>query len=204
MSDPHFATLQVSIGVVFVDIHGFTTISEAMAPIDVMRMLQDFHSRMETIALRHGGSLVVSVGDMLLATFGIPTKGSSDATNALACAREMLDKQKEWNLEWTATGYPWIGIGIGAHYGPVASGMMGGEHSKALAVIGDTVNIANRLEGLTRSLEGDLVVSTALIEEVCREANSGRTALGIEDLSPIGARALRGRSERINAYILPR
>jgi adenylate cyclase len=190
--------------VIIADICGFTTIAEAMAPTDVMDLLQHFYGRMETIASRHCGSLAVSSGDMLLITFGLPITGCSDATNALACAREMLDKQRQWNRERSAINEPPITIGIGVHYGPVVSGMMGGERSMAFSVIGDTVNIASRLENLTRSLETDLVISADLIKKVHEEANLSRSAENIENLSPIGALLLEGRSERIDAYSLPR
>jgi len=194
---------QSPIGVIIADICGFTTIAEALAPTDVMGLLQHFYGRMEAIVSRHFGSLAVSSGDMLLITFGLPIAGCSDATNALACAREMLDRQIQWNLERAAIGEPAISIGIGVHYGPVASGMMGGERSKAFSVIGDTVNIASRLERLTRSLETDLVISGELIRKVYEEASLLRSAGNIEDLVPIGALLLEGRSERIDAYSLP-
>lgn len=193
-----------SIGVIIADICGFTTIAEAMAPTDVMALLQLFYGRMEMTASRHCGSLAVSSGDMLLIAFGLPIAGCWDATNALACAREMLDKQRQWNLERAASGEPPISIGIGVHYGPVASGMMGGERSMAFSVIGDTVNIASRLESLTRSLETDLVISAELIRKIHEEASPLRSAEYIEDLVPLGALLLEGRSERIDAYSLPR
>ena len=153
--------------------------------------------------MRHNGSLAVSTGDMLLMTFGLPVAGSLDATNALACARDMLDKQRQWNQERATTGDPPIGIGVGVHFGPVVSGTMGGERSKAFSVIGDTVNITNRLESLTRSLETDLVVSDTLVEKACQEANLAGEVARIEDLVQIGTQGLRGRSGRIFAHILP-
>lgn len=195
---------QSSIGVIIADICEFTTIAEAMAPTDVMGLLHLFYGRMETIASRHCGSLAVSSGDMLLITFGLPITGSSDATNALACAREMLDKQRQWNMERAAIGGSPISVGIGVHYGPAVSGMMGSERSMAFSVIGDTVNIARRLERLTRSLETDLVISAELIRKVYEEASLLRSAEDIEDLVPIGALLLEGRSERIDAYSLPK
>ena len=203
-SEPIFLPLQSSVVVLLADIRGFTTISEAMAPEDVMDLLQEFYRRIEMIAFRHCGSVAVSTGDMLLITFGLPIAGPSDATNALTCARDMLDKQRWWNLERTAIGDPPIAIGIGVHYGAVVSGIMGGERSTAFSVIGDTVNVANRLESLTRSLETDLVISAALIKKVSQEANPSQSAAKIDDLVSIGAQFLEGRSETIDAYFLPK
>jgi adenylate cyclase len=195
---------QVSVAVIFADIRGFTTLSERLAAVDALALLQDFHARMERIVRRHGGHLSSTSGDGLLITFGAPIAGLADATNALVCAREMLVAQAQWNAHLDGEGGLPFTIGVGAHFGAVALGAVGAERSKMPVVIGDTVNVANRLESLTRSLETDLVVSTRLVEEVCREAERDRTGAMVDDLVPIGAQELRGRAEKVGAHILPR
>ncbi len=105
--------------------------------------------------------------------------------------------------ERTAGGERLIGIGVGVHYGPAVLGDIGSERSMAFAVIGDTVNSASRLEGLTRLLDTDLVVSGALVERVHEEAEGGEPAIldGFEDG---GERQVKGRNEKIPIFVLRR
>ena len=194
---------QQDVGVLFTDIRGFTTISESMSPADVMEMLRGFHSRMEAVIFEHGGTLDKYIGDAMLATFGTPDKGARDATNALTCAREMLVSLDRWNEERAASGEPPIGIGIGVHYGPAVLGDIGSERSMAFAVIGDTVNSASRLEGLTRTLDTDLVVSRALVEQVRAEGDGGEPAI-LEGLEEAGDQEVKGRSGKIPVFALRR
>ena len=102
-----------SVGVLFADLVGFTTLAEDMTPEEVMAMLRDFHGRMEEEVFRHGGCLEKFIGDALLATFGVPDTGTRDATDTLACARGMLAALTAWNLEREAAGLPPLRMGWG-------------------------------------------------------------------------------------------
>ncbi len=186
---------QQDAAVLFVDIRGFTTMSEEMSPIDVMKLLRVFHERMVSIIFAHGGTLDKYIGDAVLATFGVPTPGLKDAANALACAYAMLDNLRDWNQERLARDEQPIGVGIGLHYGPLVTGDIGSENALEFAIIGDTVNIASRLQGLTRSLETDLVVSQALAEQAKTELN-GSVAL-LDRLADAGEQAVSGRAQKV-------
>jgi adenylate cyclase len=183
-----------TVGALFADLVGFTTLAEDMTPEAVMALLRDFHGRMEDEVFRHGGCLEKFIGDALLATFGVPDVGSRDATDALACARGMLAALAAWNGEREAAGLPPLAMGIGLHYGQVVLGDIGSERSMAFATVGDTINVTSRLQSLTRDLNTSLVVSDALVGAVERE---GADVALLGGLKPRGPHALRGRDTPI-------
>ena len=179
-----------AVGVLFADLAGFTTMAEAMSPEEVMALLRDLHGRMEEEVFRYRGCLEKFIGDALLATFGVPDVGTRDATDALACARGMLAALEAWNRERAAVGQPPLRMGVGLHYGPVVLGDIGSARSMAFATVGDTTNVASRLQALTRDLGTTLVVSRALVLAIERE--NADLAL-LEGLTERGAYTLRGR-----------
>src|SRR5262245_36840450 len=185
------------VGVLFADLVGFTTMAEGMTPEEVMAMLRAFHGRMEEEVFRHGGCLEKFIGDALLATFGVPDVGPRDATDALACARGMLTALAAWNRERAGQGQVQLRIGIGIHYGPVVMGVIGSQRSMAFATVGDTVNVASRLQSLTRDLDATIVASTEFIQAVEREA-AERPLLG--GLTGRGPQLLRGRDTPIEIW----
>src|SRR5439155_8800084 len=125
--------------------------------------------------------------------FGLPAASPHDALNALRCAALMLKELAAWNQESAAEGAPPLSIGIGLNYGPAVMGDVGTEHSLAFTVIGDTVNVASRLQSLTRDLKTPLVVADAVIKQI------GGAALPVE-LQDQGDRELRGRSGTIRIW----
>jgi adenylate cyclase len=149
---------------------------------------------MEEEVFRHSGCLEKFIGDALLATFGVPDVGARDATDTLACARGMLAAQEAWNRERAASGLPPLRMGLGLHFGPVVAGDIGSRRSMAFATVGDTTNVASRLQALTRDLGASLVASGTLVATVERESADVRL---LEGLTPRGAHALRGRDTPI-------
>ena len=136
------------VAVMFVDIVGFTRIAERQTPEDVVALLRAFHGRMENAVFDQHGTLDKFLGDGLMATFGTPDPGSQDAGNAVRCARAMLAEMDRWNREREAAGDQPIEISIGLHYGTVVLGDIGSARRLEYAVLGDTVNVASRLEEL--------------------------------------------------------
>lgn len=157
-----------NVGVMFVDIIGFTSYAADRHPQEVIETLRQFHGRMEAEVFRHGGTLDKYLGDGLMVTFGTPVAGENDASNALSCARAMLAAVEEMNVARRKIGEPDVEVSIGLHYGPVVLGDIGANRLE-FAVIGNTVNIASRLEGLTRSLKVRLIVSDDAKAQVLRE-----------------------------------
>jgi len=201
--EPFGPPRQQDVAVLFTDIRDFTTISETQSPAEVMEMLRGFHARMEAVVFEHNGTLEKYIGDAMLATFGTPDSGPNDATDALSCARGMLAALEEWNRERAGKGERPIGSGIGVHYGPAVLGDVGSERSMAFTVIGDTVNSTSRLEGLTRTLDTDLVVSRALIDRVREESGGGQPAI-LEGFEEAGDQEVKGRSGKIPVFALSR
>jgi adenylate cyclase len=127
--------------------------AEAIAPEAVVTLLRDFHERMTAQIFACGGTVEKYIGDAIFAVFGVPTASDDDAASALICADMMLAALARWNDERDTRGEAPLAIGIGLNYGPAVLGDVGSEHSMSFTVIGDTVNTASRLQGLTRGLD---------------------------------------------------
>ena len=166
--DPLKQTRTQNVAVLFVDIVGFTSLTDGLPPAHVIKILRDFHARMEREVFRHNGTLDKYLGDGLMATFGTPSTSDTDASRALRCARAMVAQMNTWNAERTANGEPAIQASFGIHYGQAVLGDIGANRLE-FAVIGSTVNIASRLEALTRELKVALVVSDDLVAKAQRE-----------------------------------
>jgi adenylate cyclase len=197
---PFGATRRQSAAVLFADIRGFTTRCEAMAPEEAIAFLRDFHARMEDVIFRHGGMLDKILGDGLLAVFGIPDRGHGDAGDALACAHDMIGTVALWNDERVAAGQFPVQIGVGLHFGPVVTGDVGSERLMTFTVVGDTVNVASRLQSLSKELGTALVASDALVAAIREETL--RDAQLVDELQLVGARQLRGRERETVVYTL--
>ncbi|WP_109310746.1 adenylate/guanylate cyclase domain-containing protein [Ruegeria sp. AU67] len=159
------------IAVLFIDIVGFTKFAAGRDPYEVIEVLRGFHARMETEVFRHHGTLDKYLGDGLMATFGTPVTTPLDASNAVACARDMVDVIDRWNLERRRAGEPEIRVGIGVHYGSVVLGDIGANRLE-FAVIGDAVNVSAKLEAMTRDLGVHVVLSDAVRAQVMQEGNN--------------------------------
>jgi adenylate cyclase len=198
--EPLGAVRRQTVAVLFVDIVGFTRMAEHLGPEAVVTMLRQFHERMTAQIFACGGTVEKYIGDAIFAVFGLPEPGPEDAANALRCAELMIAALADWNSERSREGLPLLGIGIGLNYGPAVVGDVGSEHSLSFTVIGDTVNTASRLQGLTRSLKTPLVVGGPLVSAVAAApANGGAALLGA--LQDQGEQLLRGRSGPVRIWI---
>jgi adenylate cyclase len=197
--EPFGPARRQDVAVLFVDIVGFTAISEKMPPEDVVALLRQFHDCMTERIFACGGTIEKYIGDAILAVFGVPVPTEHDAGNALTCAVEMLAALDEWNARRAAGGERPLGLGIGVNYGPAVIADVGSERSMSFAVLGDTVNTASRLQMLTRKLDTPLLASDAAIEAAGRGANGdlARTLSGLED---VGEQVLRGRSGVVRVW----
>jgi adenylate cyclase len=198
---PFGATRRQSAVVLFADIRGFTTRCETMPPEEAIAFLRDFHGRMEDVIFRHGGMLDRILGDGLLAVFGIPDRGTGDAGDALACAHDMIAAVAVWNRERVAAGRFPVQIGIGLHHGPVVTGDLGSERVMTFTVVGDTVNVASRLQSLSKEIGTALVASDDVLAAIREEARHDARLL--EAMQLVGARRLRGREHEIVVHALP-
>ena len=184
--EPLGAVRRQNVGVLFADIIGFTRMAEAMAPEAVVTMLRQFHNRMTAQIFACGGSVEKYIGDEIFAVFGVPEPGGEDATNALKCAQAMLVALDAWNRERAAASEPRLSMGIGVNYGPAVLGDVGSAQTLSFTVIGDTVNTASRLQGLTRALETPLVVGDTVVQAI-------QDAAVLAGLHDRGVHEVRGR-----------
>jgi adenylate cyclase len=187
-----------TVGVLFVDIVGFTQMAERMSPEWVAALLREFHERMTSQIFACDGTVDKYIGDEVLAVFGVPRAGEDDAGNALRCADLMLAEMRAWNAERAGRGEPPLGIGIGLNYGPTVIGDVGGSQSLSFTVIGDTVNTASRLQRLTRELGTQLVVcDTVLASAAAAQSDLAHILPRLEDR---GEHLLRGRTEPVRIW----
>jgi len=195
--EPLGAVRRQNVAVLFADIVGFTRMAESMAPEAVVTMLRQFHERMAAQIFACGGSIEKYIGDEIFAVFGVPEPGPDDAANALRCGQLMLDALDPWNTEREAAGEPRLAIGIGLNYGAAVLGDVGSEHTLSFTVIGDTVNTASRLQGLTRTLQTPLVAADAVVQAI---NGADGAAAAVQHLRDCGEYELRGRSAAVRIW----
>jgi adenylate cyclase len=181
------------VSVLFSDIRNFTTMSEQSAAEEVVAMLNDYFSRMLDPIFRYEGTLDKFIGDAIMAVFGAPITLENDAERAVLAAIEMRRALKKYNEDRKARGLAPIDNGIGITKGEAISGNIGSEQRMDYTVIGDTVNIASRLEGLTKSYDYKILVN----EEVYREV---KDKIACVDL---GYAHLKGKGGEVRIYGIP-
>jgi adenylate cyclase len=147
------------ISVLFSDIRDFTSISEGLSPEDVVELLGEYFNTMVPIVLKHGGTLDKYVGDAIMALFGAPLSQEDHAARAVRAGMEMLAALPALSPKWEAKSGRPLRIGVGINSGDAVVGVMGADHRREYSAIGDTVNLASRLEGATKELKTPLVVS---------------------------------------------
>jgi adenylate cyclase len=145
--------------VLFADIRGFTRLSENAAPERVVQLLNNYFTAMSDIIFAHGGTLDKYIGDGLMALFGAPHATPEDACNAVSSAVAMQRQMQVINAQLRADGLAEIAIGIGLHTGVATVGYIGSERRSEYTAIGDTVNLAARLE--QNSVPGQILLSDA-------------------------------------------
>ena len=182
--------------VLFADLVGFTAWAERHAAHEVIALLREVHAQLEETVFRHHGTLDKFIGDGMMATFGTPDPGPRDATNALGCLRDLVDEFDRWNTRRILKGKQPIRIAIGLHYGPVVVGNIGTDRRLEFGVLGDTVNVASRIETVTRELGAVGAISSQVADAVLNEA-TGEEAKLLAGFANQGPVALKGLAEKV-------
>ena len=175
--------------VLFSDIRGFTTMSERLPPDELILLLNDFLTHMTRCIERQGGMVDKFIGDAIMAIFPLD-RGSRSATDAIVAAVAMRDELERFNRQ-LADGLPPLSIGIGLHAGEVVAGLIGSPQKREYTVIGDVVNTASRLEGMTKQLGASILVTA----EVLAAADAGRFLL-----RPLGSYFPKGRKSALRVF----
>ncbi len=147
--------------VMFCDVHNFTSISEGLGPRQLTALLNALLTPMTRIVYKHGGTIDKYIGDALMAFWGAPLQDPEHARNALLAALEIQQMVGELASTFQSRGWPKITLGIGINSGLMNVGNMGSEYRMAYTVIGDTVNLASRLQDLTRVYHAGIIVGQA-------------------------------------------
>jgi adenylate cyclase len=173
--------------VLFLDIRGFTAMTRKRPADQTVALLNDFFAEMIEVVDRNHGIINKFLGDGFLALFGAPLEDPKSASNALAAAHGMLEAVDRWNKARPQTT---LRVGIGIHLGEAVTGTVGSPQRKEYTVIGDTVNLAARLEQLTKETGSQLLVSSSV-----HDATTG--ADGATDLGPL---PIRGYDEGVRVW----
>jgi PAS domain S-box-containing protein len=182
--------------VLFSDLYDYTEMSAEMSGEQVIALLREFHAIVEDAVFNHGGTLDKYIGDGVMATFGTPAPGPMDATNAIAATRQILRELMRWNQQRDAKGERRIRIGVGLHFGLATLGDVGTDQRFELTVVGDTINIASRIEQLSRLVRTAVVASDDLMQQAIAEC--GQEA--VEGFRDLGAHRVRGRQALIKLW----
>jgi class 3 adenylate cyclase len=187
------------------DVRGYSTISERLPPVQVVEMLNRYLGAMNEVIDSFKGCAIEFFGDSILAVFGAPNYLADHSERAVRCAFEMRERLIELNQEWHQPGLTryWqngsveeLSARIGIHTGPVVAGNLGGPTRAKYAVIGDSVNVAARLEGLNKGLDTDILVS----EQVCAHLPSEL----VNQLDDKGVHPIKGREQSVRVYGIDR
>jgi len=155
-------TERVVVTVLMSDIRSYSTIAERADPAELAGQLNTHRAAMNRAILGEGGTVMQFVGDAVMAVFGAPFPQADHADRAIAAAAGMHTLQSEVNVSWRARGLPEFGLGIGLSTGPAAAAMLGSEERLEYTLVGDTVNLAQRLQQFASA--GESVLSSATMD----------------------------------------
>ncbi|MBU2191148.1 MAG: adenylate/guanylate cyclase domain-containing protein, partial [Alphaproteobacteria bacterium] len=191
--DPDFLSTPVrqDAAIVFIDISGFTGLSETLGPDTVRDLLNGFYEMVETEATGCGGTITSFMGDGAMIVFGLPGADSGDAATALDCCVRLAGATRRWLAGLSAAVGARVGFKIGAHFGLVVASRMGNEgHHQQITATGDTVNVASRLMEVAAARGAEL----ALSDDLLRAAGLDAAVRGTGRLEGPAEVPIRGRA----------
>jgi len=182
------------LAILFSDIRSFTTISESMRPDALVQSLNRYFSVMVDIIMNRQGIIDKYIGDAIMAFFGAPVRHGTDALDSVTAALEMTEALDRFNDHQRETGGPEFRIGVGIAYGEVTVGNIGTERKMDYTVIGDIVNLASRLEGLTKQYRQQIIIAESLVPAI----------EGVYPYRLLDTVAVKGRTRGVRIYTVTR
>lgn len=176
--------------VLFADIRGFTRISETMDPEDLREYINEYLTRMTEVVHQHGGTLDKYIGDAVMAFWGAPIEDAMHADHAVSAALAMVGEAAALSQRYEARGWPALTIGVGVNSGECRVGDMGSKSRRAYTVLGDTVNLASRIEGLTKHFNLPVLVGPGT-----------RDAAQAHSFADLGLMNVAGRVEPVQVFV---
>jgi len=170
--------------VLFSEVRDFTTLSEKMPPEVVTTVLQRYFDRMVHAVHRYDGTVDKFIGDGMMVLFGAPRKSADPCGDAVQCALAMMEELDELNAAFGREGLPQLTIGIGINYGSVTVGNIGSSERHNYSAIGDAVNVAARVEGLTKELGRKIIITETVVSKIGERFN----------FDPLGTHNVKGHS----------
>jgi len=181
------------VSILFSDVRNYTAICEQLSPSQVIALLNDYFSYMVQAVEKHKGLVYQFVGDGIMAVFGAPVKLPDHATRSVESALEMMLALDRFNAE-RSNGLPPIRIGIGINTGPVVAGIIGTEQRMEYRVVGDSVNLAARIEALNKELATEVLISRATVAQLNRKFH-------LREFPPM---KVKGKEKPIDVYAVLR
>jgi adenylate cyclase len=197
--DPEFllAPVRQNAAVVFIDLSGFTSLSETLDPDATRSLLKEFHALVDKEVTRCGGMITSFLGDGAMILFGLPEASADDAARAAQCSIALCVRTERWIAALPPPIGPRIGFKIGAHFGPIVASRLGGRNHQHITATGDTVNVASRLMEVAARYDVRLAVSDTLrnaAEGIGARVRTGSLA------GPVEAK-IRGRTGSLTVWL---
>lgn len=191
-----------NLSILFSDIRSFTTISEGMAPDDLVNSLNRYFSGQVDIIYNRKGIVDKYIGDAIMAFWGAPEKHDDDCLQSVLAGLDMIEALDVFNANQKKLNKPEFRIGVGINFGEVTVGNIGSERKMDYTVIGDSVNLASRMEGLTKTYHSDLLITENVYVEIQKklsEPNAPKLYFRLLDTV-----AVKGKTKGVKIYTVKR
>ncbi|MGO8908621.1 MAG: CHASE2 domain-containing protein [Bradyrhizobium sp.] len=197
--DPNFLAEPVrqDAAVVFIDLSGFTSLSEQLGPDRIRELLKDFHALVDKEAVACGGTITSFLGDGAMILFGLPVAATSDALRAADCAFRLCMSAERWLTSLPPSIASRLGFKIGAHFGVIVASRLGGGSYRHITATGDTVNVASRLMEVAANHGAELALSDELLQKAGRDCAPFKSGI----LTGPSETGIRGRSGSLSIWL---
>lgn len=197
--DPNFLAKPVrqNAAVVFIDLSGFTSLSEQLGPDRIREVLKDFHALVDREAVACGGMITSFLGDGAMILFGLPVASPENASSAAECALRLCESVRRWLASLPPSIASRLGFKVGAHFGVIVASRLGGGSYQYITATGDTVNVASRLMEVAASQGAELALSDELLRAAGRDCALFKSGV----LAGPNETQLRGRTGSLMTWL---